>query len=241
MRSLLPLLPVCLLLAGCPAPKPQQAPPATPATKAASEEPTGLPEVAGPLKDFVGFWATSDQQGQPYDLTLFPNGQATTNWTKGKDGAQGQRGFWRLKGKNAMVLFDDGWTLVMEDGKLAGYGPESSLDGPPAFSQPLERLPAEQTPYAGVWRLNKEPDGTFQYLVLQSSGRAFSTVNGGTEGTWKVTPKGAQCDWPDSWVDLIERSPNGWQKRSWVGTNSDAPTDLSPAERIGEERLKVQP
>ena len=93
----------------------------------------------------------------------------------------------------------------------------------------------------GVWRLNKEPDGSHLYIALQSNGNAVSTINGFTAGKWTANQKGALCEWPDGWVDQIERGSGGWQKRSWIGSEVSAPADLSPATRVGEARFSVEP
>ena len=100
---------------------------------------------------------------------------------------------------------------------------------------------ASQSALVGVWRLNKEPDGSHLYIALQSNGRAISTINGGTEGKWTANERGALCEWPDGWVDQIERGTAGWQKRSWIGSESSAPADLSLATRVGETRFSVEP
>jgi site-specific DNA-cytosine methylase len=46
---------------------------------------------------------------------------------------------------------------------------------------------------------------------------------------------------PDGWADLIERSSEGWQKRSWVGTETSTTADLSTATRVGETRFEITP
>lgn len=97
--------------------------------------------------------------------------------------------------------------------------------------------------FTGVWCLNKEPDGSYLYLALESSGRAFSTVGGGTEGTWEKTKDGALCKWPDGWNDLISVTNDGFQKRSWVGSaeQNTTPPDISPALRVGGTRFFIAP
>lgn len=142
-----------------------------------------------------------------------------------------------------IAMYDDGSSGIISNGKegliYSSYAPQGPLGGPTASNAAITPAPKELAPYAGIWRLNKEPDGNYQYIALQSSGRAISTVNGGTEGQWSVTDKGAECKWPDGWVDIIERSNTGWQKRSFVGTSTDAPADMSPAIRMGETRYTV--
>jgi hypothetical protein len=189
-----------------------------------------------------GVWTTTDTQGRNFDLVVFPNGQAVTN----RNGhALGERGFWRTEGNRFIAFFEDGWTHILEGGRghLVYWGaePGASLDTSPAASTAATRVDDTLAPFVGIWRMNKEPDGSYLYLALQSNGQALSTINGGTEGQWELTPKGALCTWPDGWVDLIERIPGGWQKRSWVGAESDAPADLSKAIRVGEARFEITP
>jgi len=238
MRTLLALL-FPLLLTGCPSgksPAPDQ-----PSAKAS---PTPGSALNSPT-DFPGVWATTDEQGQVFDIIIFPNGQAVTNWTKGTEGARGERGLWRQESGRLIAMYDDGWTDILEataDGVAhKGFSPGSSLSGSPNNQAPANRLEGPQAPFVGIWRMNKEPDGSYQYIALQSSGRAFSTINGGTEGKWEHSEKGALCTWPDGWVDLIERTPEGWQKRSWVGAESNTTADLSAATRVGEIRFQITP
>lgn len=247
MRILLVLL-TTVLLAGCPAPTtpsgtPSTTPPTTPSTpvKKASNTP------ATPLDSFLGIWTTQDEQGQIFDIVIFPNGQSITNWTKGLGGAKGERGFWRHEANRLISVYHDGWTDILEDQGNSfyhnGFSPDTSLSAPPTNHAPAQKLPPNdpKSPFIGIWRLNKEPDGNYLYLALQSSGRAFSTINGGTEGKWEVTDKGAVCTWPDGWVDQITRGPEGWQRRSWVGSDSTAPADLSEATRVGEATFQIEP
>lgn len=237
MRILLALL-IPLLLVGCPSAQPPAAEP-----KDIQPEPgTSLP--AAPV-DFPGVWTTADEQGQVFDVVIFPNGQAVSNWTKGREGARGERGFWRKEGNRLIALFSDGWTDILEplDGGFQhrGYAPGTPLGGPPTNQATATRLEGPQAPFVGIWRMNKEPDGSYLYIAIQSNGRAASTINGGTEGKWEHSEKGALCTWPDGWVDLIERTAEGWQKRSWVGVETETTADFSSATRVGEIRFEITP
>jgi len=197
-----------------------------------------------PTISFAGVWTTLDDRGQVFDVVLFPNGQAVSNWTRGARGAQGERGFWRTDRGQMVAVFEDGWTDVIapkEGGfQHRGFAPGTSLAAPPTNQAETRRVEGPQADFIGVWRMNKEPDGSYLYLALQSSGRAFSTINGGTEGKWEKTKEGALCTWPDGWADLIERGSEGWHKRSWVGAESNT-ADLSPAERVGEKPFEITP
>ncbi len=204
-----------------------------------------LPAAPKPKISYEGIWTTRDAQGQLFDIIVFPNGQAVTNWTKGTEGARGERGYWRQDEQRLTVLYSDGSTDILEQDESEvrhrRYSPGSPLDAQPVARGDAKRADSNQSPLIGVWQLNKEPDGSHLYIALQSNGRAISTINGGTEGKWKTNEKGALCEWPDGWVDQIERGISGWQKRSWVGSETSAPADLSLATRVGEARFSVAP
>ncbi|HEY5706382.1 MAG TPA: hypothetical protein VIS96_12485 [Terrimicrobiaceae bacterium] len=242
--------------------------PATPAQAAAAPEPTptATPEIAPDTPSppetsvaapttpaepprsriaYEGIWTTQDAQGQAFDIVIFPNGQAVTNWAKGVEGARGERGYWRQDEQRLTAVYSDGSTDIIEPYESGfrhrRYSAGSPLDSQPTAQTEATRAEGNEAALVGVWRLNKEPDGSHLYIVLQSSGRAISTVAGGTEGKWKANEKGALCEWPDGWVDQIERGTAGWQKRSWIGSESSAPADLSLATRVGETRFSVEP
>ncbi len=236
-----------LLLTGCSKPAPM-APPVvqkSATNSVAMPEATPVPEKSATKISYAGTWAVTDDQGQIFDIVIFPNGQAASNWTKGPAGARGERGFWRSENNRLLVFFQDGWTDVISEAdegfKHRGFEPGAAMDGPPKNESAAKRI--EGDGFAGVWCLNKEPDGTFLYVALQSSGRAVSTVGGGTEGTWEKTKDGALCKWPDGWNDLISASNDGFQKRSWVGSadQTTTPPDISPALRVGDAGFSITP
>ena len=224
-----------------------EAAPATPVAglEVASATPNTTPEAARNKISYEGIWTAADAQGQAFDIVIFPNGQAVTNWTKGTDGARGERGYWRQDQQRLTAVYSDGSTdIIAPDGsgfRHQRYSAGSPLDSQPTAQTEAERAEGRQFALVGVWRLNKEPDGSHLYIALQSNGRAISTINGGTEGKWTANERGALCEWPDGWVDQIERGAAGWQKRSWIGSESSAPADLSLATRVGETRFSVEP
>lgn len=239
-RSFIPLAAVAALFAACSKP-PAEAPLAeVKPTPTATASPA--PAV---VADFSGTWALTDEQGQGFEILVFPNGQAVSTWTKGANGARGERGFWRIEGGRLVAVFSDGWSDVISprDGGFFHQGFEAGtpLDGTPKNSCVARRLDAEGS--VGVWRLNKEPDGSYLYVTLQASGRAVSTIGGGTEGIWSKTDEGTLCKWPDGWNDLIYSGAGGYQKRSWVGPaeQNTTPPDISPALRVGESKFSITP
>ncbi|MBE2205898.1 MAG: hypothetical protein IAE94_16330 [Chthoniobacterales bacterium] len=241
MKGLAWLSIVLLLTVGCSKPS---APSAAPPAQSDAGESAVVEKSVGQVP-FVGTWSLSDAQGQLFDLVIFPNGQAVSNWTKGPSGARGQRGFWRREGTRLLVVFHDGWTTLLAEAPEGfvhrGFEPGVALDGQSKGESPAKKLEGEE--FAGVWCLNKEPDGSYLYVALQSSGRAMSTINGGTEGKWEKTAEGALCIWPDGWNDLIFASSEGFLKRSWVGPaeQNSTPADISPALRVGDARFSITP
>ncbi len=238
MRYLLAPL-AALFLAACPASKP---------AAQADKQPDSPPEAVAPRNiSFTGVWTTRDDAGAPFDVLLFSNGQAVTTWGKGPDGVKGERGYWRREGDRVIIAYDNGRTDVVTavgDGfQHQDFTDGTMLDMRSSSRAPITRVPDAQAGFVGVWRLNKEPDGSYLYITLQSSGVARSTINGRTEGKWEATSKGALCTWPDGWIDLIEQSAEGWQKRSWVGQGADTmpPADFSNALRVGESRFVTSP
>ena len=216
-----------------------------PEPEAASAVPDATPEATRAKISYEGIWTTADAQGQAFDIVIFPNGQAVTNWAKGTEGARGERGYWRRDQQRLTAVYSDGSTdIIAPDGsgfRHRRFSAGSPLDSQPAAQTEARRAEGDQSALVGVWRLNKEPDGSHLYIALQSNGQAISTINGGTEGKWTANERGALCEWPDGWVDQIERGTAGWQKRSWVGSESSAPADLSLATRVGETRFSVEP
>jgi hypothetical protein len=223
---------------------PTPAPPTlivTPEDAGLQKKPANIPEKI----TYEGTWTTTDTQGQVFDIVIFKNGQAVTNWTKGPTGPRGERGYWRNDERRLTVVYSDGCTDIIEpavNGFLhRRYPAGSPLDAKPIVEAETRRVEDGREALVGVWRLNKEPDGSHLYIALQSNGTAVSTINGATDGKWKANEKGALCEWPDGWVDQIERASGGWQKRSWVGAETSAPADLSPATRVGETRFAIEP
>ena len=231
-------------------PSPSSIPPgATPSPEGDTptmEAPEAAPPPLGEQRiSYEGTWTVTDGRGLVFDVIIFTNGQAVTNWVKGPAGARGERGYWRCEHQRLTVVYTNGCTDVIQpaEGKFSysRYEAGSALDAKPMVHAGARRLENSELALIGVWRLNQEPDGSHLYIALQSNGSAFSTINGTTSGKWKANENGALCEWPDGWIDQIERGTGGWQKRSWIGSDTGAPADLSPATRVGETRFSIEP
>ena len=231
---------VAAVLAGCgPSPQPQRS------VEAESSPELAVAPVAELPANLVGVWATKDENGTPFDIVLFPNGQAVSNFHKGPAGPRGERGLWRKERGRALIFFDDGWTdaLSVADGRImhSGYAPGEDPDSAPQNSFPAQKFEGPGAVFVGIWRLNKEPDGNYLYLALQSGGTAFSTVNGLTEGKWSADGDSAKAVWPDGWVDRLSRNQGDWQKVSSVGEAGETPADIERAVRVGETKFSIEP
>lgn len=186
--------------------------------------------------DVTGTWTVGG--ATPFELVLFANGQAVLPATSPMENARGRRGLWRIEGSRVLVLLAGGGSVVLS---RDSSGFQVDLDKPPASGR-AERLKPEKAWTAGVWRLGKDFEGNFVYASLLTDGRAFSTVNGTTEGRWEPTAEGLLCTWQDGWTDLIRRRPDGYSKESWVGNRSGAtPEDISPVVRVGEAEFLISP
>ena len=195
--------------------------------------------------EYEGTWTVTDAAGPAFDIVVFKTGQAVTNWVKGPAGARGERGYWRADQQRLTIVYSNGCTDVIQPTEdkfsYSRYEAGAALDAKPLVQAEARRLENSQLALIGVWRLNQEPDGSHLYIALQSNGNAFSTINGATSGKWKANENGALCEWPDGWIDQIERGTGGWQKRSWIGSETGAPADLAPATRVGEARFSIEP
>jgi hypothetical protein len=211
-----------------------------------TETPPPTPSPLGERKiSYEGTWTVTDARGPVFDIIVFKNGQAVTNWVKGPAGARGERGYWRADPQRLTIVYTNGCTDIIQpaEGKFSYSRHEagSALEAKPLVHAEAKRLESGQLALIGVWRLNQEPDGSHLYIALQSNGSAFSTINGTTTGKWKANESGAFCEWPDGWIDQIERGSGGWQKRSWIGSDTGAPADLAPATRVGETHFSIEP
>jgi len=237
MRTGLSLILAAVLAACAPAPP-------LPSTKETSESPNEPQSKNLPIEDPVGVWAVRDENGQPFDLVLFSNGQAVSTSIRGPARARGLRGFWRSDGLVITTFLANGWThRLYRDSVGFHYTAHAPglLGKEPSHSAQAARVGGPEAAFSGIWRLNKEPDGSYLYIALDSSGAAFSTVAGLTEGRWEMINGAARCTWPDGWVDQISVAGSGWEKKSWVGGDESTPADLSEAVRVGMEPFEIAP
>ncbi|MEO8204777.1 MAG: hypothetical protein ABI615_01260 [Chthoniobacterales bacterium] len=246
-----------------PSPTPQPSPSATSTpsptpldpntTRAATTGDTAISSTAPDDKNFpkpdafVGVWATQDEYKDIFNILLFADGRAVSNWANGRHGGHGERGLWHMSGKEILVFYRNGWTdrIVPEgDGfRDMGYSPGTNIAGPPADQSPATRVDGPMAIYSGVWRLNKEPDGTFLYIALQSDGDAESTNPSNGKGKWELTPEGAKIIWSDGWTELITKQGEQFMRMVWAPkvATTEPPADSTEAFKVGTVPANVAP
>jgi len=224
-----------------PTPKAAEATPTPSPTPADETEAALLTATATASADeFLGVWSGVDGDNDEFNILILPEGRAVSNWVKGETGARGERGLWRIQGADLLVFWANGWTdRIRRAGDTYaddGFRPGMALSDPPAGSTPTHRLDGEMAMFSGIWRLSREPDGSFPNIALQSDGEAFSTIPGNGKGTWKVEHGGARVRWEDGWEDAILPSAEGYRRMSWAPgmDRGAAPTIESEAIRVGD-------
>lgn len=63
------------------------------------------PVSAWAASEFEGAWKVEDTKGQPFEITLSPDGTA-----KGDRAGEGLTGKWTANAKRAVIKWDTGWT-----------------------------------------------------------------------------------------------------------------------------------
>ena len=168
---------------------------------------------------FVGTWSLTDEQNDLFNVTLFPDGAARSNWTKGSRGAEGEGGRWTLYGNGVRIDYDDGWIDVVRLGargfEQVSYAPDTPIAGPWDNGGKAVRVEGDLAEFTGVFRLVNVDDGKPFAVSLQSNGQAFKTINDEKRGLWRIRDGAAEIEWLNGWVDVIRRVEGGFEKLAW--------------------------
>ncbi|MEO6845753.1 MAG: hypothetical protein ABI443_00660 [Chthoniobacterales bacterium] len=234
-----------------PSPSPTESPTATPeVSPSASPSPSlqttdskNLPKADG----FVGVWAAQDEYKDTFNIVLAADGRAVANWSNGRNGGRGERGQWRVLGNDILIFYNNGWTdYLTADGDAfrdSGYSADNNLKNIPASQSPVTRVEGPMAVYAGVWRLDKQSDGSYIYVSLQSDGDAESTNPSNGLGKWTLAPEGAKIIWADKSSQTISKQGDQFTQMFWppkVNTK-EPPTDSSEAFKVGNVPAKIAP
>ncbi|MEM1059766.1 MAG: hypothetical protein AAGK14_11005 [Verrucomicrobiota bacterium] len=178
----------------------------TPDQVAAEEE----PEMAVPSTEFVGTWAVQDDDGKIFNIVVFPDGRAITNFTKGVSGTRGEFGEWSAEDGTIRLHYDSGWKDVLlrqDDGSYLklGYAPGITLNDQPSNEDKAEKVTGPAEAYTGVWYRAAAPKGQPWFLVLRSDNSAERSDAPDVAGKWHVSAPGqAEVRWEDGLVTALQ-------------------------------------
>ncbi len=181
--------------------------------------------------------AVFDQDGDPYDLILFRNGNAFSTTTKTRTGGiHGVMGRWTATPETVFITYDDGSkeAFVYYDGTLRRqeYYPTREVTTTANRYEYGWMVKSNAASYVGIWYCVdpkdavKKDKGTKpkEYVLLMSSdGKASRSDSKDVTGTWIVTNDGmALIKWSDGTVDSIGSTGAGYEMRTWLpGTKVD--------------------
>jgi hypothetical protein len=169
--------------------------------------------------EFVGTWSAKDTEGDLFNIVIYADGTAITNWSKGESGAKGEFGRWTLSGNTITITYDDGWCDVISK-KGSGYyknsyGPGASPNAKPTNQGPAKRVTGKITPFVGVWETTAVENETPFFIALKSNGTAAKTIDPKSSGKWKLVDGCAVSTWSDGWTDRICIGKDGATNEAW--------------------------
>lgn len=139
---------------------------------------------------FLGVWAVTDGDENFFNILIFPENRAVSNFWGDGNGPKGETGSYEITGTKCTVKYADGWVDVLsaENGALVKYSfaPGTPTDGTPSNQSQARSVGLPMRPFVGVWQAKlPDPFGEI-FVALKSDGTAMSSeMNNGT-GTWSV-------------------------------------------------------
>ncbi|MCE9619864.1 MAG: hypothetical protein K8R92_08140 [Planctomycetes bacterium] len=190
-----------------------------------------------------GTWALTDSQNALFNVNLLEDGLAISTWSKGPDGAKGERGTWKIEDGVLVMNWTDGWMDVIQLGQIGfekySYAPRASRQGiPTSFGQAIKVLDGS-SPWVGVWR-TRSADPNYQskpfYIVLQSNGSAVKSIDAINTGCWQLQQGGIAIYFSDGWFMMVKRDGDAVESRSWApgASRTGPPTGSAPMAQVLE-------
>lgn len=168
-------------------------------------------------------------------VILFENGKCVN--AGGFGSLDSRLGIWRGDSTEAVAVFDKGGSLILKRFRDQVIWEDGSFEVRRLRdrSQIASRITGPEAGFAGLWRLNPEPDGQYFQVMLGPRGFAASSIREQGPGTWEIVGERAVVRWPDGWWDEISESNGKFWKESWApGLSLDAePVDRWIATRLG--------
>ncbi len=182
-----------------------------------------------------GTWALTDSENGLFDVNLFNDGAAISNWCKGVDGAKGEQGTWKIEDGVLVLNWSDGSLDVIQLGQIGfekySYAPRVNRQGPPtSFGQAVKVL-TYAAQWAGVWKTRSADPNLKKlefYICLQSNGAAMKSIDAINTGWWQKQQGGIAVYFSDGWYMLIEREGDSVKAKSWAPgvDHASAPTGI---------------
>lgn len=192
-------------------------------------------------REFVGTWAAKDTEGDLFNIVIYDNGTAITNWSKGESGAKGEFGRWEASKGTISINYDDGWCdVISRKGKgyyKKSYGPGASVSGNPTNQGPAKRVKGKLEPFVGVWETTAAEKDVPFFMALKSDGTAVKSIDPKSTGKWSVIDGCAVSTWSDGWTDRICIGKDGATNEAWKpGVPVSGPASgKHPANMIGTD------
>ncbi len=174
----------------------------------AAEQEEAEPEA--PVSEFTGVFAVKDDDGEIFDILIFPDGKAITNWYKGETGARGEFGDWVREDDHINLSYDSGWKDVIlkneEGGYLKyGYAPGITLNDQPSNQGTAQKVTGPVAEYIGVWYREDSKAKDPWFLALLSDRSARRSDNLEAAGKWEIHDGGrVVITWEDELVSNLE-------------------------------------
>lgn len=191
--------------------------------------------------EYVGTWSAKDTEGDLFDIVIFADGTAITNWSKGESGAKGEFGRWKLAQNTISIQYDDGWCDVISK-KGSGYykksyGPGVPTDAKPTNQGPAKRVKGKIAPFVGVWETTAAEIDVPFFMALKSDGTAAKSIDPKSKGKWKIINGCAVSTWSDGWTDRICIGKDGATNEAWKPGDpvSGPATGKHPANMVGTD------
>ena len=171
----------------------------------------------------VGTWALADERNSTFNVILREDGSATSTWSRGTDGARGERGGWSVRDGVLHVRWTDGWLDTIRLGRYGfeklSYGPaDREGDNPSSFGQAV-KLTDDSVQWVGVWRtcsVGPDSKGQELFVCLSSDGSAVKSLDAINTGCWEQQATGVAIYWSDGWFTSLTRGDDSVQGQSWA-------------------------
>ena len=171
----------------------------------------------------VGTWALTDDRNVTFNVILREDGSAVSTWSRGSDGAHGERGGWSVKDGALHVRWTDGWLDTVRVGRFGfeklSFGPaEREGDNPSSFGQAV-KITDDAARWIGVWRtcsVSASSKGEELYVCLSSDGNAVKSLDAINTGCWEQQATGVVIYWSDGWFTSLSRGDDTVQGQSWA-------------------------